>query len=226
MPANDNATGHPAADYDAKVGKTIPYYDAFHRATIGLVSAYDPAPGVWLDTGDGTGALVEQAHDVFPTTRFVLADPSAAMLAQARRRLTGKQRVTILDPVDSQHLEMAEPVDVVTAIQAHHYLHPAERRAATRNCRALLRQGGLFVTFENSRPATPEGIEIATRVWAEFQLGQGRDPDTVRKHLARFDVDYFPLTVDEHLRMLTECGFRQVELLWYSVMQAGFYCVK
>jgi tRNA (cmo5U34)-methyltransferase len=48
----------------------------------------------------------------------------------------------------------------------------------------------------------------------------------VRSHLARFDVDYFPLTVAEHLQMLTQCGFRVVERFWCSVMQAGFYCVR
>ena len=226
MHADDNITAHASADYDAEIRKTIPHYDALHRETIGLVAAYDPQPGVWVDTGGGTGAFVEEAQRRFPATRFYLADPAAAMLARARGRLAGLQRVTIMDPVDSQHLIVAEPVDVVTAIQAHHYLNPDERTAATRNCRRLLRQGGLFVTFENIRPATPEGTEIARRIWADFQLGQGRSSDAVRGHLARFGVDYFPLTVEEHLRMLRDCGFRVVELLWYSVMQAGFYCVK
>lgn len=106
------------------------------------------------------------------------------------------------------------------------YLNPAERTAATRNCRRLLKQGGLFVTFENIGPATPEGTEIAQKIWADFQVDQGRSADAVRSHLARCGVGYFPLTVEEHLRMLRDCGFRVVELLWYSVMQAGFYCVK
>ena len=48
----------------------------------------------------------------------------------------------------------------------------------------------------------------------------------MQDHLARFGVDYFPLTIEEHLQMLTDCGFRVVELLWYSVTQAGFYGVK
>jgi tRNA (cmo5U34)-methyltransferase len=221
----DNPTAHASAEYDSQVGKTIPYYDAFHHETINLVAAYNPQAHVWVDTGGGTGALIEQAYDRFPATRFYLADPAAAMLAQAGGRLFGKQRVTIMEPVDSQHLKVAEPVDVVTAIQAHHYMRPAERTTATRNCRELLREGGLFVTFENIRPATHEGTEIAKKIWANFQIGQGRSSATAQDHLARFGVDYFPLTTEEHLQMLTDCGFRVVELLWYAVMQAGFYCI-
>ena len=226
MQANDNLTAHASSDYDSQIRRTIPHYDAFHHETINLVGAYNPQPYVWVDTGGGTGALIEQAYDRFPTTRFFLADPAAAMLAQARARLSGKPRVTIMDPVDSRHLKTAEPVDVVTAIQAHHYMKPAERTAATRNCRELLRRGGLFVTFENIKPATHEGSEIAKKIWSDFQISQGRSSAAVQDHLARFGVDYFPLTIEEHLQMLTDCGFRVVELLWYSVMQAGFYCVR
>ena len=222
----DNSTAHASAEYDSQVARTIPYYDAFHQETINLVAAYNPQVHVWVDTGGGTGTLIEQAYHRFPATRFYLADPATAMLARAGGRLSGKQRVTIMEPVDSRHLEVAEPADVVTAIQAHHYLRPAERMKATRNCRELLREGGLFVTFENIRPATQEGTEIAKKTWANFQIGQGRSSATVQDHLARFGVDYFPLTTEEHLQMLTDCGFRVVELLWYSVMQAGFYCVK
>ncbi len=236
----DNATPHASADYDAQVRKTIPCYDAFHEETIRLVAARQPQPAAWLDTGAGTGALVEQAYDRFPATRFFVADPAEAMLAQARTRLSGKERVTIMEPVGSQHLEVGsqhvavgsqhveppEPFDVITAIQAHHYLQPPERAAAVRNCHALLRPGGLFVTFENVRPATPEGVELARRMWADFQAGQGRGAAEVERQLARFDVEYFPLTVQQHLDLLAECGFAVVELFWYSVMQAGFWAVR
>jgi tRNA (cmo5U34)-methyltransferase len=62
--------------------------------------------------------------------------------------------------------------------------------------------------------------------WKHFQLSQGRDKETVEKHLQRFDVDYFPITVEEHLSLLRKTGFSTVEMLWLSYMQAGFYCVK
>ena len=226
MQAFDNTTAHVSTVYDAEVRKTIPYYDAFHEQTIRLVAAFDPAPRTWLDTGAGTGALVEHAHERFPATRFFVGDPSEGMLAQARTRLAGKERVTILEPVDSRQVATPEPVDVITAIQAHHYLQPAERASATRACHTLLRPGGLFVTFENIRPATAEGTELARAMWADFQTGQGRSADEVQRHLARFDVDYFPLTVRQHLDLLAECGFAVAELFWYSVMQAGFWAVR
>jgi tRNA (cmo5U34)-methyltransferase len=46
------------------------------------------------------------------------------------------------------------------------------------------------------------------------------------KHAARFNSEYFPVTVQEHLTLLRETGFKTAELFWKSHMQAGFYAIK
>ena len=59
-----------------------------------------------------------------------------------------------------------------------------------------------------------------------YQLSKGKDAEAVKDHMKRFDSEYFPITVEEHLKLLKACGFQTVELFWYSYMQAGFYCIK
>jgi tRNA (cmo5U34)-methyltransferase len=46
------------------------------------------------------------------------------------------------------------------------------------------------------------------------------------KHTKRFNSEYFPITVKEHLELLKETGFQTVELFWRSHVQAGFYAIK
>ena len=48
----------------------------------------------------------------------------------------------------------------------------------------------------------------------------------VKNEVQRFDVDYFPITIEEHLKLYRNCGFATVEILWFSCIQAGFYCIK
>jgi len=48
----------------------------------------------------------------------------------------------------------------------------------------------------------------------------------VDKHIKRFDSEYFPITIVEHLDLLKETGFGDINLFWYSYAQAGFYAVK
>ena len=112
-------------DYDEEIRTILPYYDSFHQETINLIEAVNLNPAIWLDTGCGTGTLVEMALKHFPITKFVMADPSAEMLEEARKKLCGSDRITFLKPNSTQDLtrEIIGTPDVITAIQSHHYLH-------------------------------------------------------------------------------------------------------
>ncbi|MGA3059507.1 MAG: class I SAM-dependent methyltransferase [Candidatus Bathyarchaeia archaeon] len=225
----DNATPHLATNYDSQVSVTIPYYDAFHSETINLVKAMRTEPQMWLDTGCGTGTFVERALVAFPKTHFVLADPSEKRLLMAKKKLenAADDQVEFLKPAATQELgDLGKKFDVMTAIQSHHYLSSNERIKATKVCFELMAHGGVYITFENVRPMTTEGLVIAKEYWKRFQLAKGRDAVTVENHLCRFDTEYFPITIMDHLSLLKETGFSTSEILWYSYMQAGLYSIK
>jgi len=227
---NNNSTPHSANDYDREIIRTLPFYLELHEETIGLVRTVRPDVATWLDTGCGTGLLAELAIPAFPGTGFVLADPSSTMLERARERLrhVPPGKIRFLDPVGSAELngEMCDPPQVISAIQCHHYGGAEARRAATRSCYAMLEAGGLYITFENIRPATARGVEVGLDRWCAFQIEAGRPPEAVAEHRQRFGRKYFPITVAEHLQLLTDTGFSSVELFRLSHLQAGFYAIK
>jgi tRNA (cmo5U34)-methyltransferase len=230
MKESDNTTPYKAEDYDIGVRKTIPYYETIHQEAIDLIKTVNPDAKVWLDTGCGTGFTVEQAYSHFPHTHFIICDPALKMLEEARERLQHipKDRLTILEPTGSQELEkkIDRKVDVITAIQAHLYLHRDEREKATENCFRLLNKSGIYVTTENIHPLTAKGVKIGLTRWTSFQLQAGRTKDEVEEHAQRFNKKYFPITVEEHLKLLQNTGFATVEVFWYAQMQAGFYAIK
>jgi tRNA (cmo5U34)-methyltransferase len=233
MQPNDNTSAHPAAQYDAEVRKVIPYYDAIQTETLDVVRTVVGEPAVWVDTGSGTGVLVERALTLFPRTRFVVADPAEAMLAQARARFAGLEaaegRVTVLPAVASDGLPKVAPTlhaQVVTAIMCHHYLEPEARRAAVRGCYEVLEPGGVLVVFENVECESVRGRELGLRRWGELQERAGRPAAAVAQHLARFGTELKPVRIAEHLALLREAGFGVAEVLWRAHMQAGFYAVK
>ncbi len=227
----DNLTAHRASEYDLKVRKTIPFYDTIHREVIRLVGVIKPDATCWVDTGCGTGCLVEQALQVFPRTRFILADPAEAMLVQARKLLArqANDRITILPATDSaglnSHIQPGS-ADVVTAIQCHHYLREDGRIRAVKACFRALKQDGLFVAFENVAPRTGLGVQFGLKAWKAFLIAQGRTEEEADKHLARYGTEFFPITVEQHLHWLSDVGFKAVELFWFSHVQAGFYAIK
>jgi tRNA (cmo5U34)-methyltransferase len=171
------------------------------------------------------------ALPLFPGTRFLLVDPSAPMIGQARQRLcdVDGNRIEFLRPAGSADLaaQLApNSCQVVTSILCHHYLRAPEHAEAVRACYRLLAPEGLFVTFENVMPRTDAGVRIGLERWGRFQVASGRSTETVSAHLERFDRNYFPLTLDEHFALMHEIGFRTVEIFWLSHVQAGFYAIK
>lgn len=108
----------------------------------------------------------------FRETTFILADPSPEMLQIAKNKLGSNDRVKILDPVGAQDLALGFKADVITAIQAHHYLTKEEREKATRVCFELLAPKGIYITFENIRPLSSEGVRLGKAYWSSFQLGK------------------------------------------------------
>jgi tRNA (cmo5U34)-methyltransferase len=229
MNKNDNLTAHPANEYDNQVRKTIPYYDSFHQQIIELVKILKPIPELWLDTGGGTGTFMEKALQVFTSTKFLLSDPSDAMLeiAKDKLKLIPLNRLAILSPATTQNIQWEEKsLDIITAIQSHHYLSDEERIKTTKHCYNLLNDGGVYVTFENTSYETPKGTETALKIWQTYQLAQGKPEVEVIKHINRYGIEFFPITVKQHLDLLKECGFSVVELFWFSYMQAGFFAIK
>jgi tRNA (cmo5U34)-methyltransferase len=225
----ENSTPHSAEKYDSQIRCIIPYYDSFHEEAINLIKATKIEPKRWLDTGCGTGNFAERALAAFPKTHFILVDPSEEMLLVAKEKFAHitSEKVHFMEPVSTQGLiGHKEKLDVITAIQSHHYLSHEERAKATAVCFELLSPGGIYVTFENIRPMTSEGVKIGMENLKRFQLAKGRDESTVEKQLKRFDVEYFPITIKEHISLLKTTGFSTVEMLWYSYMQAGFYSLK
>lgn len=228
MRNKDNTTPYQSELYDAHVKNTLPYYESYHQETINLIKSLSSKPELWLDTGCGTGSLIEKAANQFPDTEFLLLDPSEGMLKQARAKLSNQKRLKFLDPSPTQEFnqKLEKKPDVITAIQCHHYLSPEDRINAIKVCYDNLKEGGIFVTFENIRPLTEKGIEIGKSYWKNFQLAHGKKEEEINQHLERFDVEYFPITVEDHLAILRDTGFSTVEILWYSYLQAGFYCIK
>ncbi len=226
---NDNATPFNATLYEAGIKATVPYYEQFYSETIDFILHTKPKPAKWLDTGCGTGSLISDALKIFETTQFILADPSLEMLNKAKHNLNdATDRVTFIEPVGTENIYLPDilNIEVITAIQSHHYFNKLERQQATENGFNLLSKNGLYITFENFYPNSDVGKDISLARWKSFQLSQGRDEDSVKKHIGRFNQAYFPIRIDEHLALLRECGFRIAEIFWLSHMQVGIYAIK
>ena len=220
----DNKSAHNSSVYDDRITSVLPYYREYHAQIIDLVDKLDIPNPNWLDTGCGTGPLAARVFEVRDDVRFTLADPSGGMLEKAKEKLSGRN----VEFINQSSLEISftDEYDIVTAVQSHHYLQKDERKRAVQNCYEALKESGLFVTFENICMSDPKSDEIAMKRWVAFLEEHGNTPEEVQIQKDRRGVETLPITIEEHINLLRDCGFRSVDLLWTSYLQAGFWAIK
>ncbi|MRT92273.1 class I SAM-dependent methyltransferase [Ancylomarina sp. 16SWW S1-10-2] len=225
---SDNTSPHLAETYDRQVRETLPYYDLLMNEVIDIVKIIKPQPKCWIDTGCGTGNLIDLAVKAFCDTDFLLADPSKEMMDISLNKNSKNKNVKSIGVCTTQELETIKTStpDIITAIQCHHYLDWENRKKALEVCYNLLEDGGLFITTENISPASEAGIKYAKQKSINFQISQGRTEEESFNHSSRFGVNYFPITIETFMKLLRDCGFKVVEILWTSNTFAGFYCIK
>lgn len=222
--AKNNLTPIDAKDYDNEIKNTIPYYDEFHNQTISLIKSMNFNKISWLDLGCGTGSLASKAKNVFSKVEFVMVDPSKEMLNQAYiKNKTIKAKYL---NCSSEAIRFENQFNVVTAIQVHHYLQKKIRKKVSENIYQALSNGGIYITFENVIPESKKVKAFELQRWGIYQQEYGKSLTEVKKHLSRCEVDYFPLTINEHIKLLKSVGFSIVHIFWYSYMQAGIYAIK
>lgn len=222
---SDNASPINSSEYDVQIQNSLPYYSEFADQIIDIIKCTGKDRFEWMDLGCGTGLLSEKVLSSFPDSFFVLADPADNMLAQARERFSGSGFEFI--KAGSQDIPvMKNRFDVISAIQCHHYLTMSERIQATENIYGSLKSGGYYFCFENIVFDDPEITDFEMRRWAEYRIRHGYDRADLDAFLARRGKNYFPITIDEHTRILENAGFAKVHVFWRSYMQMGIYAVK
>ena len=223
---HDNTTSQPALEYDNNISKTIPYYNCFHDNICRWVKAIKANPESWLDTGCGTGTLVEKILSLFPKASIIAADPSGSMLDITREKLETHTNIELIN-LGTQELNCPDDsFDVISAVLAHHYFDVPSRLKATENCFRMLKKGGVYMTFESILPTTEKAKDYGMLYWRDAQLESGKSEEAVNKHIGRFGIEFFPISITNHLELLHATGFSCVELCWASGMQAGFYAIK
>lgn len=221
---NDNDSAFHSSEYDEKISKTLPYYEEFYKQVTDFIRLYNPNPLSWLDIGCGTGKMAKIAFQNVNIKNFIFCDSSAEMIELAKKQFNSANVEFIVSKI--QELKFRNKFDIITAIQVNHYLHQHERIAAIRNCYDALSLGGVFITFENFLPFTEIGTKLYLDRWNAYQLEHGKTKGECEKHRNRFNHNYFPISVTEQLRLMKNCGFKTVELLWLSYMQVGILGIK
>ena len=153
-----------------------------------------------LDLGTGDGRLLDLVLTARPGSTGVGLDFNAEMLARARERFAGDDRVDIAEHDLDDPLPDGGPYDVVVSSFAIHHVPDTRKRRLYAECFDRLRPGGGFLNLEHVSSPT-EDLHRA------FLAELGTD-------LADDDPSNLLAPVEDQLEWLRAVGFTDVDCHW------------
>lgn len=154
-----------------------------------------------LDLGTGDGRLLAMLQADRPELRGVGLDCSKPMLAAARERFAGDERIELVehDLADPLPAELGRFDAVVSSMAIHHLEHD-RKRSLYAELFDLLEPGGIFANFEHVASPTQ-------RLHAAFfeAIGESVEDEDPSDRL---------LDVETQLRWLREIGYDDVDCYW------------
>ena len=153
-----------------------------------------------LDLGTGDGRLLALLQDDRRDMRGVGVDFSELMLAAARERFAGDERIELIRHDLTEPLPALGRFDAVVSSMAIHHLEHERKRSLYGEVFALLEPGGVFANFEHVASPTRR-LHLAFFAAIDEPLEHEDPSDRL-------------LDVETQLTWLRELGYDDVDCYW------------
>ncbi|GAC58056.1 putative methyltransferase [Gordonia hirsuta DSM 44140 = NBRC 16056] len=191
-----------ALGYDARIGHLVPGYAELHEISAAVLAARLPVSARILVAGAGTGTETLALAQANPAWEVVGVDPSADMLAVARRR------AALADLPNARFVEgyvsgLADPMpfDAALSLLVMHFLAGDQAKS-----------GYLAQIADRLRPGAPlllcdltEHDDDDLDVMAEYARARYVDPQSLSALRQRMAEDFYPVS-DQRLQRLGEAA--------------------
>ena len=159
-----------------------------------------------LDIGCGSGIELNYIWARAPNAHVTCVDISRGLLTLLRENHAGRlDQITV---VEASHLDWdypAEAFDIVVSSQTMHHFFPEQKLGVYRVIRKALKPGGIYVESDFYVDAAR-----AEQYRRQYDAHMSQLPE--RTQAGQYHID-IPRTIDEQIRLLSDAGFRIVEVV-------------
>lgn len=207
-----------ASHYHDNARRQVPGMDGLHRMVNLLIEEHVPHSGKVLVLGAGGGLELRAMAEFNPEWSFHGIDPSADMLALARR--TTEEHAARVDLTEG-YIQQAPmgPFDAAISLLTFHFIAREERLETLRQLRSRLRPGAPLViahiSFEQSEPARSQWI-------ARHVAYGGTDKANVDAARPAIGTRLSILPPEEEVALLQDAGFAEPSLFYAAFSFKGW----
>ncbi|UKP00555.1 class I SAM-dependent methyltransferase [Nostoc sp. UHCC 0870] len=213
------------ADFDHGIRSLLPRYDEI----LDVLTHCLPSNSHYiLELGCGTGEVSLKVLKCCPEAQIIALDYSPRMLQFAQDKITAagyEQRWTGIQAdfgewaINSEKLDIGSEFDACVSSLAIHHLQDEMKLKLFKRIAASLKQDGCFWNADPILPESPALAEIYQEAREEWANQQGTNLTEIRAKVGNSSQQGYSdqdqlATLDTHLQMLTQAGFKTVAVPW------------
>lgn len=212
-----------ADKYDKIRKLIIPCFDDLYNITRNLANSKEETPKI-LDLGAGTGLLTKYLFKKYRMAEFTLIDLSEEMLNVARNRFEGLNNFRYI-VADYTEYDFKDSFDIVVSSLSIHHLEDNDKKKLYKKVYNILNNEGIFLNADQVIGSTSNIDKSYQENWIgkiEENNFSGPEKNTAIERI-KFDK---PATLENNLKWLTDCGFKDVDIYYKYYNFCIFYGKK
>ncbi len=201
-----------ASGFDTYFYRVMPRYEELLAALVESLPFDASDPISVVDLGCGTGNLTRAVTGAFPEASVLCIDVAENMLAMARGKLGGNDRITFMQG-DVRTTPLPGPYNAVVSSMVLHHVDITEKPALYRRLYNALRPGGVFFVIDLLRSDNSHLQHLYLEKWKEFMRQSELPEETIAEQVILHRQEDRPATMEEELAVLGEAGFSPVDIV-------------
>lgn len=213
MPDLKKHFNNEAESFDTQVQKNISCYNEMLTALINAIPDNKMNPKI-LDLGCGTGNITQKALMRFPEAEVTCLDLSENMIEIAKKKLSDYEKIEYIIG-DFTQMQIDAKYDVIlSSLALHHIPSDEEKEAMYKEIYERLVNGGVFYNADVIKANSVYNEELNDKIAMQEMKEKGITDEEILQHKQKRDDNDIPTTLINHIKMLENVGFKDIDVIW------------
>lgn len=210
-----------AEAFDEQVQKNIPCYNEMLTALINAIPDKNKNPKI-LDLGCGTGNITQKALTRFPDAEVTCLDLSENMIEIAKDKLSDYEKIEYIVG-DFTQMQIETKYDVIlSSLALHHIPNDEEKESMYKDIYEALEKDGVFYNADVIKANSNYNEELNNKIAIREMKENGVTDEEITEHKGKRDANDIPTTLINHIKMLENVGFEEIDVIWKHYSNAVY----
>lgn len=210
-----------AEAFDEQVQKNIPCYNEMLTALINAIPDNKKNPKI-LDLGCGTGNITQKVLTRFPDAKVTCLDLSENMIEIAKDKLSDYEKIEYIVG-DFTQMQIETKYDVIlSSLALHHIPNDEEKESMYKDIYEALEKDGVFLNADVIKANSNYNEELNNKIAIREMKENGVTDEEITEHKGKRDANDIPTTLINHIKMLENVGFEEIDVIWKHYSNAVY----